>query len=442
MSHVRSVRIHLGMPDASGRQTPQEIANSHVNIEADLVLKALGFDPEDLPALLDAPDLGVTGWGTLKIDWQQHDDQPRRRVRRRRHRARRLAGGVGGARRPRRRRAHPFAISTTRAQAALADRRGVTTMLTLYDFMGSGNGYKVRLLLAQLGMPYKLDRARHPEGRDAHAGIPGEEPQRPHPDAAARGRHAPRRVGRHPLVPGRGHDARAGRPAGARRRRCNGCSSSSTATSPTSRRCASGSTSSPKLTPLQEMELPGRMEKGYAALGVMEQHLARHHYFVGEPLRSRRHRALCLHPRRAARAGSTSTTIRRSTPGWRASPASPATSSIDHKKLKGRAAMPMINVQMFEGRTHRAAPQARQGTHRGHLPRARLHARRRADHPDRHQEGELGRGREAVFRLATRPSRRSPDSCLPVMTGRMKTCLPRCGGGERPEGKDLRHVRI
>ena len=70
VSHVRSVRIHLGMPDSTGRQTPQEIPNSHVNIEADLVLKALGFDPEDLPAMLDAPDLGVTGWGTLKIDWK------------------------------------------------------------------------------------------------------------------------------------------------------------------------------------------------------------------------------------------------------------------------------------------------------------------------------------------------------------------------------------
>jgi len=68
--HVRSVRIHLGMPDASGRQTPQEIPNSHVNIEADLVLKALGFDPEDLPALFAAADLAVTGWSTLKIDWR------------------------------------------------------------------------------------------------------------------------------------------------------------------------------------------------------------------------------------------------------------------------------------------------------------------------------------------------------------------------------------
>jgi glutamate synthase (NADPH/NADH) small chain len=70
VSHVRAVRIHLGMPDATGRQTPQEIPNSHVNIPADLVLKALGFDPEDLPALLQAPDLGVTGWGTVKIDWR------------------------------------------------------------------------------------------------------------------------------------------------------------------------------------------------------------------------------------------------------------------------------------------------------------------------------------------------------------------------------------
>jgi glutamate synthase (NADPH/NADH) small chain len=70
VSHVRSVRIHLGMPDATGRQTPQEIPNSHVNVEADLVLKALGFDPEDLPALMQAPDLTVTGWGTLKIDWR------------------------------------------------------------------------------------------------------------------------------------------------------------------------------------------------------------------------------------------------------------------------------------------------------------------------------------------------------------------------------------
>ena len=70
VSHVRAVRIHLGMPDASGRQAPQEIADSHFNVEADLVLKALGFDPEDLPQAFAAGDLGVTKWGTLGIDWK------------------------------------------------------------------------------------------------------------------------------------------------------------------------------------------------------------------------------------------------------------------------------------------------------------------------------------------------------------------------------------
>ena len=34
------------------------------------MLKALGFDPEDLPAMMAAPELAVTGWGTLKIDWK------------------------------------------------------------------------------------------------------------------------------------------------------------------------------------------------------------------------------------------------------------------------------------------------------------------------------------------------------------------------------------
>jgi glutathione S-transferase len=74
-------------------------------------------------------------------------------------------------------------------------------MLKLYDFSGSGNGYKVRLLLAQLGLPYELVEcdilkgdtrtpeflARNPNGR-IHT--------------AARGRRASRRIGCDPVVPG------------------------------------------------------------------------------------------------------------------------------------------------------------------------------------------------------------------------------------------------
>jgi glutamate synthase (NADPH/NADH) small chain len=65
---VRAHRIHLGLPDAGGRQTPRVIERSHFNLEADLVIKALGFDPEDLQTLFDVPQLSISKAGTLRID--------------------------------------------------------------------------------------------------------------------------------------------------------------------------------------------------------------------------------------------------------------------------------------------------------------------------------------------------------------------------------------
>ena len=65
---VRAQRIHLGVPDASGRQTPELIPGSSFNADADLAIKALGFDPEDLPTLFDAPELQVTKWGMVRIN--------------------------------------------------------------------------------------------------------------------------------------------------------------------------------------------------------------------------------------------------------------------------------------------------------------------------------------------------------------------------------------
>ena len=66
---VRATRMRLGTPDATGRQRPEPIPDSSFTLEADLAIKALGFDPEDLPALFDQPELQVTRWGTVKIDW-------------------------------------------------------------------------------------------------------------------------------------------------------------------------------------------------------------------------------------------------------------------------------------------------------------------------------------------------------------------------------------
>jgi glutamate synthase (NADPH/NADH) small chain len=70
LSGVRAQRIHLGLADATGRQAPQLIDGAHFNLTADLAIKALGFDPEDLPAQFDSPDLAVTRWGTLKINYK------------------------------------------------------------------------------------------------------------------------------------------------------------------------------------------------------------------------------------------------------------------------------------------------------------------------------------------------------------------------------------
>jgi len=63
-------RIKLGEPDDSGRRKPEVQKNSEFNIKADIVIKALGFDPEDLPNLFDSTDLKVTRWGTLKTDFE------------------------------------------------------------------------------------------------------------------------------------------------------------------------------------------------------------------------------------------------------------------------------------------------------------------------------------------------------------------------------------
>jgi glutamate synthase (NADPH/NADH) small chain len=65
---LRAVKMRLGPPDASGRRTPQEAAGSDFDLAADLVIKALGFEPEDTPALFGEPRLAVTRRGTLRVD--------------------------------------------------------------------------------------------------------------------------------------------------------------------------------------------------------------------------------------------------------------------------------------------------------------------------------------------------------------------------------------
>ena len=153
-------------------------------------------------------------------------------------------------------------------------------MLTLYDFMGSGNGYKVRLLLAQLGTPYKLvecdilkGETRTPEflAKNPNGRIPTlqleDGTHLAESDAilwylAEGTRFAPAdRLQRAQTLQWMFFEQYSHEPNIAVVRFWRHFIS--------------------KLSPLQELDLPGRVEKGYAALGVMEQHLARHQYFVG-----------------------------------------------------------------------------------------------------------------------------------------------------------------
>lgn len=69
---VRVARMRLGAPDVTGRQVPEEIPGADYTEPADLVIKALGFDPEELPRLWGVEGLEVTRWGTVRADFHSH----------------------------------------------------------------------------------------------------------------------------------------------------------------------------------------------------------------------------------------------------------------------------------------------------------------------------------------------------------------------------------
>jgi len=88
VSAVRADTMRLGHKDASGRQRPEAIPGAEFDVKADLVIKALGFTPENMENL--TPELTTT-----------------RRLCRRRYCAWRVSGRLGDPRRPRCRR--PYA---------------------------------------------------------------------------------------------------------------------------------------------------------------------------------------------------------------------------------------------------------------------------------------------------------------------------------------------
>ena len=68
VNEVEINKMKLGEPDASGRRRPEIEKDSEYKIPADLVIKSLGFDPEDIPKLFNAKELAISKWGTIKIN--------------------------------------------------------------------------------------------------------------------------------------------------------------------------------------------------------------------------------------------------------------------------------------------------------------------------------------------------------------------------------------
>ena len=70
---VMAQKMRLGAPDATGRQVPEIVDGSDYVEEADLTIKALGFEPEELPKLWGVDGLEVTRWGTIKARFETHE---------------------------------------------------------------------------------------------------------------------------------------------------------------------------------------------------------------------------------------------------------------------------------------------------------------------------------------------------------------------------------
>ncbi|MDG1240424.1 MAG: FAD-dependent oxidoreductase, partial [Planktomarina sp.] len=72
---VNVQKMRLGLPDVTGRQSPELIDGADYVEPADLVIKALGFEPEDLPQLWGVEGLEVTRWGTIRADFETGQTQ-------------------------------------------------------------------------------------------------------------------------------------------------------------------------------------------------------------------------------------------------------------------------------------------------------------------------------------------------------------------------------
>ncbi len=67
---VRAQRMALAAQSADGRWSVEPTPGGEFDLAADLVIEALGFEPEDMPGLFAEPDLALTEWRTIRTAGQ------------------------------------------------------------------------------------------------------------------------------------------------------------------------------------------------------------------------------------------------------------------------------------------------------------------------------------------------------------------------------------
>jgi glutathione S-transferase len=154
-------------------------------------------------------------------------------------------------------------------------------MLTLYDYMDSGNGYKCRLVLAHLGLPFKLVERDILKGETRTSEFLKRNPNGRIPTLELED-------GSHLFESGAiiwylaDGTKLAPRDRKARAETLQWMFFEQYSHEPYIAVARFWKHYLPKLSPLQEMDLPNKMKGGYAALDVMEKHLATRRFFVDE----------------------------------------------------------------------------------------------------------------------------------------------------------------
>ncbi len=70
IKQTKIIKMQLGSPDETGRRASEPIIGSEKILETDLIIEALGFEPEDLPSIFNKKELAISQWGTLKINYK------------------------------------------------------------------------------------------------------------------------------------------------------------------------------------------------------------------------------------------------------------------------------------------------------------------------------------------------------------------------------------